>query len=167
LRRVERIKEALDFPAFTTDIIVGFPGETEADFEATCRVVREVGFAKVHIFSYSARAGTPAARLSDAISPIIIAERADRLRDEANECTLAYQRQLLGRILDVLVEGADAQRDGEVQGTSCRFVPISFRGHAPALLRRIVPVRVTQIHEGRLCGEPEPGNAARLELCVV
>src|SRR5205807_2091896 len=61
LERCRRLKDALDTPAFTTDIIVGFPGETDADFEATCHVARAVGFAKIHIFTYSARAGTPAA----------------------------------------------------------------------------------------------------------
>lgn len=158
LQRVERIKHALDLPAFTTDVIVGFPGETEADFAATCRVVREVGFAKVHLFSYSSRAGTPAALLPNAISPAIIKERVDRLRDLANEGALAYQRQLLGRRLDVLVEGADSRRPGNVQGTSCRYVQVSFRGHAPALLRRVVPVRVLRIEDGLLVGEPEPVN---------
>src|SRR5262249_2814137 len=63
LERCRRLREALDQPAFSTDVIVGFPGETDADFEATCRVVREVGFSKVHVFSYSPRQGTPAAAL--------------------------------------------------------------------------------------------------------
>src|SRR5262249_34539508 len=61
LERVRRIRAALDRPAFSTDVIVGFPGETDADFEATCRVVREAGVVKVHIFSYKPRGGAPAA----------------------------------------------------------------------------------------------------------
>ena len=79
LERCRRLKEALDAPAFTTDVIVGFPGETEADFEATCEVVREVGFAKIHVFSYSPRAGTPAALLRDAVPPAVMQERRQRL----------------------------------------------------------------------------------------
>jgi threonylcarbamoyladenosine tRNA methylthiotransferase MtaB len=160
LRRVERIKDTLDLPAFTTDVIVGFPGETEADFEATCRMVREIGFAKVHIFPYSPRAGTPAALLPNAVPPAVMSERVDRLRGVASECTLAYQRQLLGRELNVLVEGADPRRAGWVQGTSCRFVPVSLRGHVDALLRRVVPVRATQLEEGMILGESEPIKGA-------
>jgi len=166
LQRVERIKRALDTPAFTTDVIVGFPGETDADFEATCNVVREVGFAKVHLFSYSPRAGTPAALLPNAVPPAIMGERVDRLRDLANDCTTAYQRQLLGRRLDVLVEGSDPVRPGNVQGTSCRYVPVSFRGHSAALLRRVVSVRATRIEGGVILGEQEdePSRLA-LTLC--
>ena len=65
--RCHLVRETLDHPAITTDIIVGFPGETEADFEATCRVSRECGFSKIHIFPFSARKGTPAAEMSDIV----------------------------------------------------------------------------------------------------
>jgi threonylcarbamoyladenosine tRNA methylthiotransferase MtaB len=145
---------ALDLPALTTDIIVGFPGETDADFEDTLRVARQAGFAKIHVFSYSPRAGTPAALLRDAVPPAVMEDRRERLRDLERELTAAYQRRLLGRCLDVLVEGSDPKRAGCVQGTSCRYVPVSFRGHAPALLRRIVPVRVVRVEHGILVGEP-------------
>ncbi|MBI1832838.1 MAG: tRNA (N(6)-L-threonylcarbamoyladenosine(37)-C(2))-methylthiotransferase MtaB, partial [Planctomycetes bacterium] len=101
LERCDRLKRALDQPAFTTDIIVGFPGETEADFEATCRVVREVGFAKIHVFTYSPRAGTPAALLQDAVPHAMMEERRERLRQLESETGTAYRRRLLGRRLDV------------------------------------------------------------------
>src|SRR5262245_32641376 len=81
LERCRRLRAALDHPAFTTDVIVGFPGETEADFAATCRVVREVGFAKVHIFPYSPRQGTPAADFPDRVPPPVVAERRARLQE--------------------------------------------------------------------------------------
>jgi threonylcarbamoyladenosine tRNA methylthiotransferase MtaB len=155
LERCRRLQEALDVPALTTDVIVGFPGETEADFAATCRVAREAGFAKVHVFSYSPRAGTSAALLPDAVPPAIIQERCARLRELESELTHAYQRRLLGRRLEVLVEGADPKRPGNVQGTSCRYLPVSFRGHAPSLLRKVVPVRATGIEAGMIVGAPE------------
>ncbi len=155
LERCRRLQEALDTPALTTDVIVGFPGETEADFAATCRVAREAGFARAHVFPYSPRAGTSAALLPDAVPHAIIQERCGRLRELEGELTCAYQRRLLGRRLDVLVEGADPKRPGNVQGTSCRHLPVSFRGHAPALLRKVVPVRATRIEAGMIVGEPE------------
>jgi len=153
LERSNRLKRALDNPAFTTDVIVGFPGETDADFEATCWVVREVGFAKVHIFPYSPRPGTPAALLQDSVPHVIMEERCERLRQLENETSHAFRRSLLGRRLEVLVEGG---AEGLVRGTSCRYVPVSFRGHLPALLRKLVPVLAVDIEAGKIVGEPEP-----------
>jgi threonylcarbamoyladenosine tRNA methylthiotransferase MtaB len=156
LERCRRVREALDAPALTTDVIVGFPGETDEDFEATCRVVREAGFAKVHLFSYSPREGTPAAAWGETVPPPVVAARRERLREVERETAAAYCRGLLGRRLDVLVEGPDPRRPGRVRGTSCRAVPVSFRGHLPALIRRRVPVRATAVADGVLLGEPEP-----------
>jgi threonylcarbamoyladenosine tRNA methylthiotransferase MtaB len=174
LERCRRIRAALDNPALTTDVIVGFPGETDADFEATCRVVREAGFAKVHIFSYSPREGTPAAAWHEAVPPQVVRERRQRLQELDAELTAAYARSLVGRRLDVLVETADPKRPGFVRGTACRAVTVSFRGHLPALIRRCVPVRAVGVADGIVLGEPYPEplaasepTAARLPLPLV
>jgi threonylcarbamoyladenosine tRNA methylthiotransferase MtaB len=156
LERCRRLRAALDHPALTTDVIVGFPGETAADFEATCHVVRAAGFSKVHVFSYSRRRGTPAAELAEQVPPSVAAERRERLRLLERELADDYYRSLVGRRLEVLVEGADPARPGHVLGTSCRYAPVSFEGHAPALLRRLVPVRITAAAEEILLGRPEP-----------
>jgi threonylcarbamoyladenosine tRNA methylthiotransferase MtaB len=158
LARCDRLRNALESPAFTTDVIVGFPGETEEDFQATCRVVREVGFAKIHVFSYSPRAGTPAALLPEVVPPAIIEERRQRLRELEKAVAQGYLRRLFGRRLEILVEGADPKRPGHVLGTSCRSVLVSFRGLAAALLRKVVPVRALRAEDGVLVGEPEPGS---------
>jgi threonylcarbamoyladenosine tRNA methylthiotransferase MtaB len=156
VERCRRIREALDRPAFSTDVIVGFPGETDEDFEATCRVVREVGFSRVHVFSYSPRQGTAASRLVESVPPAVKAERRERLLQLEREMADRYYRSLVDMRLDVLVEGADPERPGIVRGTSCRYAPVSFRGHAPALIRRRVPVRVIGVAEDGLLGEPQP-----------
>jgi threonylcarbamoyladenosine tRNA methylthiotransferase MtaB len=160
LERCRRLRQALDQPAFSTDVIVGFPGETDADFAETCRLVRDVGFAKIHVFSYSPRQGTAAADLPDRVEPRMIAERRERLRELEGEQAQAYQRSLLGRRLDVLVEGADPERPGHVLGLSCRYAPVSFRGHAAALIRRRVPVRAERVESGVIIGHPEPDDTA-------
>ena len=157
LERVRRIRAALDLPAFSTDVIVGFPGETDEDFEATCRVVREAGFSRVHVFSYSPREGTPSARLPDDVPAGVKAQRRERLRAIERELALQYHRGLLGRVLDVLVESRDEQRPGHARGTSCRYAPVVFPGHAPALLRQRVPVRAVRALDGVIVGEPEEG----------
>jgi threonylcarbamoyladenosine tRNA methylthiotransferase MtaB len=155
LERCCRLRAALDQPAFTTDIIVGFPGETDADFEATCAVSREVGFVQVHVFPFSRRDGTPAVKLPQSVAPSVIAERRLRLQELERELAARYMRELLGRRLEMLVEGPDPERSGWVRGTSCRRVKVSIEGWAPALVRRLVPVRVTGMAGGVLLGRPE------------
>jgi threonylcarbamoyladenosine tRNA methylthiotransferase MtaB len=156
LERVRRIRAALDQPALTTDIIVGFPGETDEDFEATCRVARQAGFCRIHVFSYSPRQGTAAASLPDDVPPEVKAERRRRLLQIERGLQAEYLGIPVGRRLDVLVEGPDPQRPGWVRGTSCRHMPVSFPGLAAALLRRCVPIDITAAAEGGLLGEPAP-----------
>ncbi|TMQ32437.1 MAG: MiaB/RimO family radical SAM methylthiotransferase [Planctomycetota bacterium] len=156
LERCRRLRQAFDLPAFSTDVIIGFPGETDRDFEATCRTVREVGFSKIHVFSYSPRQGTAAALLPNRVHPAVVAERRRRLRELEQELAGAYYRSLLGRQLDVLVEGAAPGRPGHVQGTSCRYAPVAFAGHLPALLARRVPVRATAVAGDVVLAHPEP-----------
>jgi threonylcarbamoyladenosine tRNA methylthiotransferase MtaB len=162
LERCRRLRGALDRPAFTTDVIVGFPGESDADFEATCAVVREVGFSKVHIFSYSPRKGTPAAELGDRVPPSVIAERRQRLLELEHELAGRYWRTLLGTRLDVLVEGADPRRPGHVRGTACRYMPVVFEGRVEVLLRKVIPVVAVRIVDGAILGQPAPGRIALL-----
>ena len=147
----------LDQPAFTTDVIVGFPGETNADFEATCRMLREVGFSKIHIFSFSPRKGTAAADLPGRIHPAVVNERRERLRELETELAGNYLRSLVGRRLEVLVEGADPQRPATSAERRAADSPVSFEGRPEALLRRLVPVSAVRITDGVLRGEPEPG----------
>jgi threonylcarbamoyladenosine tRNA methylthiotransferase MtaB len=155
LERCRRLRQVFDAPAFTTDIIVGFPGETEEDFAATCRVAEEVGFSKIHIFSYSPRRGTPAAQLPGRVPAEVVAERRARLGDLERRLADIYQRSLLGRRLDVLVEGDDRERPGHVRGTSCRFAPVTFEGRGEVLLRRRVPVRAVATVGGVVIARPD------------
>jgi threonylcarbamoyladenosine tRNA methylthiotransferase MtaB len=154
LERCRRLRAALDQPAFTTDVIIGFPGESDDDFEETCRVACEVGFSKIHIFSYSPRRGTPAADYSGRVPPPIVAERRERLLRLEAELATAYHRSLIGRELDVLVEGPAPTRPGYVTGTSCRYAQVAFEGYLPALLARRVPVRVHSQQGGFLIASP-------------
>jgi threonylcarbamoyladenosine tRNA methylthiotransferase MtaB len=155
LERCRRLREALDRPALTTDVIVGFPGETDDDFEQTCRLVRAAGFSRIHVFSYSPRAGTPAAQLGDAPPPAVVHRRREALRELELKLAVEYHRSLIGHRLDVLVEGADPHRPGRVLGTACRYAQVSLRGHAPALVGRRVAVRAVAAADGILLADPE------------
>ena len=151
LNRCRLVRESLELPALTTDVIVGFPGETEADFQATLRVCREAGFSKIHIFPFSPRKGTPAADMPDQTPPQVKAERVQRLAELEVQLREAYFRSLIGRRLRALVEG-DGGCGGEMSGTSCRYAPVEFAaagGAAPGLL---VNVMADGVRDGRVIG---------------
>src|SRR5205085_2463931 len=95
------------------------------------------------------------ANFSDQVPAEVIAERRQRLRELERHEARKYYRSLVGRRLDVLVEGEDRHRPGHVVGTSCRYAPVSFRAHAPALLARVVPVRAEALVGDQLVGSPE------------
>jgi threonylcarbamoyladenosine tRNA methylthiotransferase MtaB len=167
LERCRRLRAVLDQPSFSTDVIIGFPGETEADFAATCDVLRHVGFSKVHIFTYSPRKGTAAAELREVVSPPMVTERRQRLRALERELAEAYYRTLLGRRLDVLVEGAASSRPGFVTGTSCRYAQVVFPAVAAALVGRRVPVRAVRVEGGVIVAEPEAQSGQRIPLTQI
>jgi MiaB/RimO family radical SAM methylthiotransferase len=104
MRVVEKIKGAIDRPAITTDIIVGFPGETDEDFERTLEAAREVHFSKIHVFSYSNRKGTPAEKLGRKVKSQVIKSRSQRLNELGRELAESYRGKLGGVEETVLVE---------------------------------------------------------------
>jgi len=107
--KIESIKSRLDRPALTTDIIVGFPGETDADFNQTVDLAKDVGFAKMHVFSFSPRKGTAAADMQSAIDNRIIKKRSQILRDLDIELGLKYRRQFIDENAQILVENDKGQ----------------------------------------------------------
>lgn len=131
--RCLRVREALDRPAFTTDVIVGFPAESDAEFQQTCDVVREIGFWKVHVFPFSARRGTPAATMADQIPKRIKSSRGKHLRAIAMDMRNRFFHQLLGRRLQVLIESRVEGLQGRVAGTACRYMPVELPGETDRL----------------------------------
>jgi threonylcarbamoyladenosine tRNA methylthiotransferase MtaB len=125
LGRCQLLREALDNPAITTDIIVGFPGETDEEFAATLRTAEAAGFSKIHIFPFSPRKGTPAAEMPDQVSAQAKAERHERLADLEQRLRRKYFDSLAGRELTVLVEG-NAETGSGWAGTSCRYAPVEM-----------------------------------------
>jgi threonylcarbamoyladenosine tRNA methylthiotransferase MtaB len=152
LDRCRLVRETLDRPALTTDVIVGFPGETDDDFEATCRACREAGFSKIHVFSFSARRGTPAAAMGDRVPNAVSAERRERLLALEAELRGEYLRSLLGRRLTVLVEGEFPHRPGVVAGTACRYVQVEIAG-GKNFVGRLVEVQATAVRDGIIVGQ--------------
>jgi threonylcarbamoyladenosine tRNA methylthiotransferase MtaB len=129
LEKLDRMREVLDNPAFTTDVIVGFPGETDAEFEETLAACRRAEFMKIHVFPFSARKGTPAADFPDQVRPEIRKERVRILGDLERELAEKYYQTLIDSNLEVLVE-RQADRDGWVRGTDRRYAPVLVPGSA-------------------------------------
>jgi threonylcarbamoyladenosine tRNA methylthiotransferase MtaB len=121
LEKVKMIKARLDNPAITTDIIVGFPGETDCDFEDTLTLAKEVGFARIHIFSFSARRGTPAEKMTPKVRPQTIKQRAKTLQTLADDLAYQYRNKLLGRRERVLIESIE---DGFAAGRAERYFEV-------------------------------------------
>jgi len=114
LRLCDQIRAYLDNPALTTDVLVGFPGETEEDFQATRRAVEQVGFCKLHVFPFSPRPGTPAAQLPNRIPPPIVRRRCTELAELGDRLRRRYLESLLGRKAQVLLEEVlGPAREGE------------------------------------------------------
>ncbi len=122
IAKVEMAKSCLDRPAITTDIIVGFPGETDADFEQTVKMAKTIGFAKMHVFSFSPRKGTAAADMQDQVHSRVIKERSQILRELDIELGLQYRRQFIGETAQVLIEN----NNGQLSGRSERYFAVNI-----------------------------------------
>lgn len=144
LAMIERVQATLDRPAITTDIIVGFPGESEADFQASIDVAKAVGFCKIHAFPFSPREGTAAAKWSrDFVHPAVVRERMQRLADVERESSLAFRRRCIGTTERVIIESSAKNVDataavpyGDVgHGRSDRYFEIHFPRAEPSAER--------------------------------
>lgn len=124
--RCRLVLDRLDRPAITTDVIVGFPGESAADFEQTCEACEEVGFSKIHIFPFSPRRGTPAAEMPHQVPADVKANRSERLAKLASRLRDAYYERLIGMPLRVLVQAPYPTRPGVMSGTACRYAPVAL-----------------------------------------
>lgn len=128
LEKIDQIRQRFDQPAFSTDVIVGFPGETEAHFQETLATCAAAGFMKIHAFPFSPRRGTPAADFAERIPGDVCQERQTRLKELEHFLACRYHNALVGKRLEVLVEAKPASRTGHVLGTACRYVPVELPG---------------------------------------
>ena len=147
IQSVELLNVYFDRPAVTTDLIVGFPGETEEEFSATLDFVRRCGFAEMHIFPYSIRPGTPAAELEQT-SKAVKEDRAARAAAAARELNRAYLSGCVGQVYDVLYE---QECGGLYQGHAPNYMVVGTAGEG--LHNQIRPTRITGIGDGLLLGE--------------
>ena len=143
------IREVQPEVCITSDIMVGFPGETEKHFAACLKFVEEIAFGGLHVFKYSPRAGTPAARLPGQVPPQVKEKRSREMIGLRDELARRYASRFLGRRLDVLAE--TALQDGLWEGHSANYLLVRFEA-AGAKRGQIIPVEMTAAGEEASCG---------------
>lgn len=165
LRLCDELYRSVPNLSITTDIMVGFPTETEDDFAETVRVCEEVGYLKIHAFRFSPRHGTPADAMGDPISPPEKQRRSLALNEISTRTGRVRARQAMGKVLRVLVEGKP-RPDGLLEGLSDEYLTVQFAG-PPTLVRSFAHVRIEDERDGVLYGElASPESAARLRMAI-
>ncbi|MEW5972643.1 MAG: tRNA (N6-isopentenyl adenosine(37)-C2)-methylthiotransferase MiaB [Pseudomonadota bacterium] len=150
--KIRKLREARPDIGLSSDFIVGFPGETEADFEATMKLIRDVGFDQSFSFIYSARPGTPAASLEDDTPLEVKKERLYRLQELINSQARAISEAMLGTVQRILVEGPSRKDPDELMGRTENNRVVNFKGGA-RLIGQMIDVRITEVLPNSLRGE--------------
>jgi tRNA-2-methylthio-N6-dimethylallyladenosine synthase len=162
LKTVDRFRTARQGIAFSSDFIVGFPGETERDFSDTLALVMQIGYAAAYSFKYSPRPGTPAAELRETVSAPEMDERLARLQDLIDSQQSAFNRAAIGTTVDVLFERA-ARNPGQIVGRTAYLQPAHVMASLD-IIGQVKPVRIDGLERYSLLGElasPIPAPADR------
>jgi len=165
---IDRFRKARHNIAFSSDFIVGFPGEREEDFSATLALVSQIGYASAYSFKYSPRPGTPAAEMQETVSAIDMDERLERLQALIDSQQSAFNKAAIGTTVDVLFERA-GRNEGQMVGRTAYLQPAHVI--APTdIVGRILPVKVASLERYSLLGElaaaSPPGPAASFQISI-
>lgn len=149
--KIAYIRQLMPMLAITTDVIVGFPGETEEHFQAGYTFMQQVGFSEMHIFPYSKRTGTPAARMDGQVDETVKRARVHQLIALSEQMQLAYAKQFIGQVVDVIPERND-NRDGganKLSGYTDNYLQVAFAGDV-SLVGQVCRVKITEV-QGKKC----------------
>ncbi|MCG2669252.1 tRNA (N6-isopentenyl adenosine(37)-C2)-methylthiotransferase MiaB [Bradyrhizobium sp. GCM10023182] len=150
-RVIDRFRAARQDIAFSSDFIVGFPGESEQDFLATLALVTQIGYAAAYSFKYSARPGTPAADMQETVSPAEMDQRLERLQELIDSQQSAFNKAAVGSTVDVLFE-RPARKDGQIVGRTAFLQPAHVMA-SPDIIGQILPVRIDSLERYSFLGE--------------
>ena len=150
-RVIERFRAVRQDIAFSSDFIVGFPGETEDDFRATLALVRQIGYAGAYSFKYSPRPGTPAAEMQEMVSAEEMDERLVRLQELIDSQQSAFNRAAIGNTVDVLFERS-ARNAGQIVGRTAYLQPAHVMA-SEQIIGQVLPVRIESLERYSLLGE--------------
>ncbi|MBR1088982.1 tRNA (N6-isopentenyl adenosine(37)-C2)-methylthiotransferase MiaB [Bradyrhizobium manausense] len=163
---IDRFRTARQDIAFSSDFIVGFPGESEQDFLATLALVTQIGYAAAYSFKYSARPGTPAADMQETVSPAEMDQRLERLQELIDSQQSAFNKAAIGSTVDVLFE-RPARKDGQIVGRTAFLQPAHVMA-SPDIIGQILPVRIDSLERYSFLGElATPRNAREPALSSI
>ena len=155
-RLVEKLRASFPDVGITTDVMVGFPGETDADFEDSLQFVEEIGFSQLHVFRYSPRRGTPAADYADHVPPHVSAERSKAMITLGKRLGIEFRKRLLGQTMNVLVEESREGADGHLAGFTENYLRVLI-DVPDSVVNRILPVKLTALEGEFIRGEASNG----------
>jgi tRNA-2-methylthio-N6-dimethylallyladenosine synthase len=148
---IDRFRAVRQDIAFSSDFIVGFPGETEEDFRATLALVTQIGYAGAYSFKYSPRPGTPAAEMREMVSAEEMDERLARLQELIDGQQSAFNRAMIGNTVDVLFERS-ARNPGQIVGRTAYLQPAHVMA-SEAIIGRVLPTKIESLERYSLLGE--------------
>lgn len=149
---VDIIRKYMPHAGITTDIIVGFPGETEEEFNETYNFVKEIGFSRIHVFKYSPRKGTPASKFKNQILGNIKHERSEKLIELGNSLTREFNRKFIGETLEVLFEEEHEGDSSFIEGYTTNYIRVLSK-HDVSIKGEIVPIKMIELYNENLIGE--------------
>lgn len=152
LELIDKVRIKIPNASFSTDIIVGFPGETEEDFEETLDIIKKVGYDSAYMYLYSKRVGTPAETMEDQVPEEIKSERFKRLVNEVNKSVEEGNKKMVGTIQEILVEGESKNNKDMLTGRTTNFKTVNFKGERE-LIGKLVKVKIVSQHVWHLAGE--------------
>jgi tRNA-2-methylthio-N6-dimethylallyladenosine synthase len=156
LATIERFRRVRQDIAFSSDFIVGFPGETKQDFSATLALVTQIGYAAAYSFKYSPRPGTPAADMMETVSATDMDERLARLQELIDSQQSAFNKAAIGATVDVLFE-RPARNPGQIVGRTAYLQPAHVMA-SPDIIGQVLPVRIESLERYSLKGELAPAK---------
>lgn len=152
-RLVEKLHTSFPDVGITTDVMVGFPGETDTDFEDSLQFVEEIGFNQLHVFRYSPRRGTPAADYADHVPPHVSAERSKVMIALGKQLGEKFRQRLIGKTMNVLIEDSHEGRNGHLAGFTENYLRVLIEVPDSAV-NQILPVRLTGVEGEFIRAEP-------------
>ncbi len=148
---VDRLRQAISDVAITTDIMTGFPGETDEEFESTLAFVKDIGFSRIHVFKYSPRQGTPAATYPKQLTNDIKEDRSRRLIELAETMERAYLESLIGKTELVLFESKSQENKGYYEGYTDHYIRVVAKANE-SLVNKLLPTRLVELGDRYIAG---------------
>ena len=145
---IENIRREIPDIAISTDIIVGFPGESEELFEESLAFAKSMNFAKMHVFPYSKRSGTPAAKMANQVDEAVKKERVHKMQQMADESARFFHERFIGQTMEVLFE---QEKDGYSEGLTSNYIKVYVKGTIPS--GELLKVKLLKVHQDGMIGE--------------